>query len=171
MGVDEHRERARRTGEVWGLAIVTTTDSRTDADDASGALAAQLVEAAGLRVAARRLVPNEMERIRTEAHALLAMAEVDAILVLGGTGLGPRDVSVEAVNKVCELGLPGFGELFRMLSYAEISAAAMLSRATAGVAWGKALFVLPGSPAAVRLAIERLILPELDHLLAQVRAR
>jgi molybdopterin adenylyltransferase len=170
MSVTEHRERARQSGSVWGVAIVTTTDSRTDADDLSGALCAELVQAAGLRVAARRLVANEVERIRSEVHALLAMAEVDAILVLGGTGLGPRDVSVEAVNKVCELGLPGFGELFRMLSFAEIGAAAMLSRATAGVAWGKALFVMPGSPAAVRMAMERLILPELDHLLAQVRA-
>lgn len=170
MGVAEHRERALRTGEAWGVAIVTTTDSRTDAEDVSGALCARLVEAAGLRVAARRLVANEMERIRAEVHALLALAEVDVILVLGGTGLGPRDVSVEAVNKVCELGLPGFGELFRALSYAEIGAAAMLSRATAGVAWGKALFVMPGSPAAVAMAMERLILPELDHLLAQVRA-
>ena len=97
------------------------------------------------------------------------MPEIDVVLVTGGTGLAPRDVTIEAVEPLFDKGIPGFGELFRMLSFAEIGAAAMLSRATAGLASGRAIFLLPGSPAALELALSRLVLPEIAHLLAQAR--
>jgi molybdopterin adenylyltransferase len=170
----EHREHARAADTATpsiGFAIITTTDSRSAAQDESGALAARLVEASGLVVAARCLLPNHRDRIAAEVGAQLVAAGVDVVLVLGGTGLSARDVSVDAVAPQFTRVLPGFGELFRALSFAEVGAAAMLSRATGGVANGKALFVLPGSPAAVRLALEKLILPEIAHLLAQARAR
>ena len=99
----------------------------------------------------------------------LAAAGCDVVLVSGGTGVAPRDVTLEAVAPLFDKELPGFGELFRSLSFAEIGAAAMLSRAAAGVARGRAIFLLPGSPAALDLALGRLILPEAAHLLSQAR--
>ena len=115
------------------------------------------------------LVPDEGVRIRRAVETALAQPAVDVVLVTGGTGLSPRDVTIEAVFPLFEREIPGFGELFRMLSFAEIGAAAMLSRATAGVVSGRVIFLLPGSPAALDLALSRLVLPELAHLLAQAR--
>jgi len=167
MAVGEHREIAGTPR--FGVALVTASDSRKGGDDRSGALARQLLEAAGHRIGGQEIVPDEAAPLRRAVEAALGRPEIDAVLVTGGTGVAPRDVTVEAVAPLLDKTIDGFGEIFRRLSYDEIGAAAMLSRATAGVVRGKAVFLLPGSPAAVRLALERLILPELAHLLAQAR--
>lgn len=156
-----------------GFAVVTVSDSRRGADDTSGALAGELIEAAGQRLVERLAVGDEAGRIRRAVEGLLARPDVDVVVLTGGTGISPRDVTPEAIDPLLERPLPGFGEIFRQLSFAEIGPAAMLSRALAGVATGggaaKAVFALPGSPAAVDLALARLVLPAAGHLLAQAR--
>jgi molybdenum cofactor biosynthesis protein B len=165
MGVGEHRKGAR--GVRAACAVITTSDSRTARTDESGRVAAALLERAGHRVDSRDLVPNSLPKIRAVIRRRLKSA--DLVLVTGGTGAGPRDVSIPAAAALFERELPGFGELFRMLSFREIGSAAMLSRATLGLAKGRAVCVTPGSPAAVKLALRKLLLPELTHLLAQAR--
>ena len=167
MVVDEHRSEAGRP--VLGFALLTASDSRDERRDKGGALLAALVAGAGHRVASRGLVRDDISEIRAGVEAALALSSVDVVLVSGGTGLAPRDVTIEAVTPLFEREIPGFGELFRMLSFAAIGAPAMLSRAAAGMVAGRAIFLLPGSPAALELALSRLILPEIAHLLAQAR--
>ena len=167
MVVDEHRSGA---GEpAFGFAVVTASDSRTPERDVSGALVRELAERAGHRAVETLLVEDDAALLRAAVAEALAAKAVDVVVVTGGTGLAPRDVTVEAIAPMFEKSVDGFGELFRRLSYDEIGAAAMLSRATADVVAGKAVFLLPGSPAAVRLALERIVLPELAHLLGQAR--
>jgi len=166
MTVEEHR---RSAPHRLGFAIVTASDSRDEASDRGGPHLESLAVEAGHLVAWRRLVRDEPEALAECVRAALGESAVDVVLVTGGTGPAPRDVTVEALRPLFDKELPGFGELFRALSFAEIGPAAMLSRATAGVARGRALFLLPGSPAALTLAMERLILPEIAHLVAQAR--
>jgi len=163
---EEHRKVAP---DVLGYALVTASDSRDEASDVSGRTMAERVEAAGQRVVERLLVPDETAPLRSAVSALLAQPGVDVVAVSGGTGVSSRDVTVEALAPLFERELPGFGELFRALSHRRIGAAAMLSRAAAGIVAGRALFLLPGSPAAVELAFDELILPEAAHLVAQAR--
>jgi molybdopterin adenylyltransferase len=155
------------------LAVVTVSDTRVAANDLGGAEAVRLITEAGFPVPARYIVTDDVDNIRAIAGEIAARGGggggVDAIVFTGGTGFSPRDVTVEALVPLFDRHIPGFGELFRTLSFAEIGAAAMLSRATAGILAGVAVFLTPGSPAGVRLALERLILPELRHLLGQVR--
>ncbi len=167
MSVDEHRQRA--LAGPFGFAAITVSDSRTPKTDRGGPKLRELVEAAGHAVICGSIVADQIPAIRRTVEECLHRAEVDAVLLTGGTGLSPRDLTPEAVRPLFELEIPGFGELFRQLSFAEIGAAAMLSRATAGLAAGRAIFLLPGSPAALALAMQRLVLPELGHLLAQAR--
>lgn len=164
--VREHREQAP---DRLGFGVVTASGSRTAEDDTSGDLVRERVRAAGHRVVESRVVPDHTVEIRGAVQALLARDEVDVVVVTGGTGFTPRDVTVEAVSPIFEHEVVGFGELFRMLSWEQVGAAAMLSRATAGVARGRAIFLLPGSPKAVALAMDRLILPETAHLVGLVR--
>lgn len=138
-------------------------------EDPSGDLIVELLEEAGHRVALRGVVPDDGAVIRQSVLKALGMDEVDAIITCGGTGVGAKDVTVEAVKPLLEKELPGFGELFRRLSYDEIGSAAVVSRALAGVVRGKAVFCLPGSPQAVRLCVERLILPEAPHIVMHAR--
>ena len=145
------------------LAVVTVSDSRTAETDVNGAFLRERIEAAGHRLAAYALVPDEPERIAAVLEELAA-GEARVILFNGGTGIAPRDTTFDVLSRHLQKEIPGFGELFRMLSFAEVGAAAMLSRATAGVYRGRVVFSMPGSPAAVRLAWERLIAPELEHL-------
>lgn len=167
MVVVEHR---RSAGDgALGFAVVTVSDSRSAETDAGGRRLRELVEAAGHHVASATIVRDEPAAIRAATESALASAGVDLVLLTGGTGVSPRDVTPEAVVPLFEKELPGFGELFRQLSWAEIGSAALLSRATAGMARGRAIFVLPGSPAALELAMERLILPEARHLIGQAR--
>ena len=165
MGQHEHYAAAPRTVTV---AVVTLSDSRSLADDRTGDTIVALLEAAGHSVAGRELVREDPPAIRAALEAALA-GPAQAVILNGGTGIAPRDSTPEIVAPLLECELPGFGELFRQLSFREIGAAAMLSRALAGVARGKLLFALPGSKAACRLALERLILPELGHLVGELR--
>jgi molybdenum cofactor biosynthesis protein B len=151
------------------LAILTVSDSRTADSDRSGDRIAELALAAGHRVAERRLEPDEIDRIRDVVKVMLRAPDVRWMVLTGGTGPAPRDVTVEAVQPLFEREIPGFGELFRMLSYQDVGSAAMLSRACAGVVAGRPVFVLPGSTAAVELAMERLILPQIGHLVDLAR--
>ncbi len=146
-----------------GCAIVTVSDTRGRADDRSGAVLQQRLERAGHGVVSRDWVRDEVVAIRRCIRSALARRGVDVVLITGGTGVAPRDVTPEAVEPLVSRWLPGFGELFRMLSYREVKSAAWLSRAAAGVARGRLLVILPGSPAAVRLAADRLLVPELAH--------
>jgi molybdenum cofactor biosynthesis protein B len=166
--VHQHRAGAPRSVPC---AVITVSDTRTLADDTGGALLCSLLEGAGHRVAARALVKDDAGAIGAALDAALANDACAAVLLTGGTGVAPRDVTPEAVAARLERDLPGFGELFRSLSFAEIGAAAMLSRALGGVAREKPVFALPGSRAAIRLALERLILPELGHLVAEAGKR
>ena len=124
---------------------------------------------AGHSTALRSIVPDQAEAIRAALLGALGRSEIDAVIITGGTGVSPRDVTPDTVEPLLEKLLSGFGELFRMLSFEEIGAAALLSRALAGVASGSVVFVMPGSSGAVRLAMERLILPELAHIVGQLR--
>ncbi len=162
----EHRAHAPKS---LGFAALTISDSRTAADDAGGRTIREKVEAAGHRVVEARIVRDAVPEIRAAVRELLALPGVDVVVTTGGTGLSPRDLTLEAVGPLHERPVEGFGELFRMLSYRQVGAAAMLSRAAAGVAGGRAVFALPGSPKAVALAMNELILPEAAHLVAQAR--
>ncbi|MEA3198672.1 MAG: molybdopterin adenylyltransferase [Thermoplasmata archaeon] len=166
---DAVREHKQHAPARLRFALVTMSDSRSAAQDASGEAIAQLAKAAGHDVAHRALVRDEPAEIRAAFEAMLSRDDVDVVVGTGGTGLAPRDVTPETVAPLLERDLPGFGELFRMLSFQEVGGAAMASRARAGVARGKLVFLLPGSTKACRLAMERLILPEAPHLVGLMR--
>jgi len=165
MGHEEHRREAPRSIKIF---VVTASDSRGEAEDTSGAFLREAAARAGHQVLGHRIVKDEPAAIRAALEEG-ARAGAEAILVNGGTGIAARDRTYEAVSGLLEKRIDGFGELFRMLSYAEIGSAAMLSRAVAGVWGGRALFSVPGSGAAVRLAWEKLIAPELGHVLRELR--
>jgi len=159
--VEEHRERGR--GPV-GCAVLTISDTRTLETDTGGALIVELLTAHGHRVVRRGIVRDEPEEIIRWLEEAATDPRVRVILTTGGTGIAPRDVTPEVVARLADRRIEGFGELFRMLSYQEVGPAAMLSRAVAGVFRGRVVLCMPGSPRAVRLAMEKLILPELGHL-------
>jgi molybdopterin adenylyltransferase len=158
---EEHRDQAPAS---VACAVVTVSDTRTLADDRSGATIVESLEAAGHRLAARTIVPDEPALLEAAVRALVSRADVSVILVTGGTGIAPRDQTPDSLARLFTKELPGYGELFRMLSFQEIGAAAMLSRACGGLIDRTALLLMPGSTPAVKLAMERLILPELGHL-------
>jgi molybdopterin adenylyltransferase len=162
----EHKQTAPSTVRCF---IVTVSDTRTADTDTSGRAIADLLERSGHHVAGRTIVKDEAELVRAAVERQLANSDVDAIITTGGTGIASRDTTFEAVDALLEKRLPGFGELFRMLSYQQIGSAAIMSRATAGIAAHHIIAVLPGSEAAVRLAMEKLLLPELGHLVQQAR--
>ncbi len=151
------------------IAFLTVSDTREPATDRSGQVARRLISAAGHAVLDYRIVPDEPEQIRGVVVEWLGRDDLDAVVVSGGTGISPRDRTVEALAALVDQRLDGFSEIFRLLSYEQVGSAAMLSRTLGGVAHAKPLFVLPGSPQAVELALERLILPELGHILAELR--
>jgi molybdenum cofactor biosynthesis protein B len=167
MGVDDHRTEARQGGPIT-FVVLTVTDRRTEATDSSGRLVRQVVAEAGHAVADAELIPNDVQRIRASFRRFL-QGPADCLVVVGGTGAGRRDVTVETIAPLLEKTLPGFGELFRWLSYSEIGTAAMLSRALCGVSGGKVICCLPGSEAAVRLGVGKILVPELAHLLWVLR--
>ncbi len=149
--------------------VLTVSDTRTEADDASGALLRRLLEEAGHRVLAHAIVRDEPAEVRALLLRHASEGKAGAVLLTGGTGISPRDSTYEAVDSLLDKRLDGFGELFRMLSWEEIGAAAMMSRATAGLMQGMAVFSMPGSSAACRLAMEKLILPQLGHVAGLAR--
>ncbi|HEX6900029.1 MAG TPA: MogA/MoaB family molybdenum cofactor biosynthesis protein [Thermoanaerobaculia bacterium] len=166
VGAEQHRQAAP---VVLGFAVVTVSDSRRPDDDTSGRAIRDLAAAAGHRVHDSTLVRDDVAAIRAAVRQMLELPGVDVVVTTGGTGFSPRDVTLEAVGPMLERPVEGFGELFRMLSWQQVGAAAMLSRATAGLVGTRAVFLLPGSPKAVTLAMEALILPEAAHLLGQAR--
>jgi len=162
--VGEHRHGA---AQQLAAVVITVSDTRTLAGDSGGALLVELLEGAGHRVVDRCLVRDEVDAIRAAIDAAVMRDDVHAVLLTGGTGIAVRDVTPEALEPILDRVIPGFGELFRMLSYQQIGSAALLSRALAGTARGRVVVALPGSRAAIRLAVEKLLLPELPHLAAE----
>lgn len=169
MGAQDHKEAAAQ--QVSGLAgaVLTVSDTRTEATDESGALMKELIVAAGHRVAYYGILKNEPDQVRALVTRLAAEGTADFIITTGGTGISPRDLSIEAVKPLFGKEIEGFGDLFRLLSYQEVGSAALLSRATAGTVGRSIAFCLPGAKTAVRLALEKLILPEVKHLISQLR--
>jgi len=147
--------------------VITVSDTRTTETDRGGATLVELLTDAGHEVPARQILPDDPDVLAAAMRQLSADANIDAILLTGGTGISPRDQTPEAVARVLTKELPGYGELLRMLSYQEIGPAAMLSRATGGLVDRTVVLTMPGSTAAVKLATEKLILPELAHLVRE----
>jgi molybdenum cofactor biosynthesis protein B len=145
-----------------GVAVVTVSDTRTLETDTSGALLVSELEKAGHRVSGRRIVKDELETIRAACAAFIDDPEIDVVIATGGTGITSRDVTPEAVAPLFTKPIPGFGELFRWLSYADIGPSTIQSRAEAGLAGTTLLFTLPGSTGACRLALEKILIPQLD---------
>jgi molybdenum cofactor biosynthesis protein B len=168
-GPAEHHRAAAPAASKIRVALLTASDSRTPATNDGGRILRRLVEEAGFTVVEEALLAEDPAALRERVGGLARPAIADAILITGGTGIAPRDRTPEAITPLFDQRLPGFGELFRMLSFQQIGAAAMLSRAEAGVVGGVLVFLLPGSPAAVELAVRRLIAPELGHLVSQLR--
>jgi molybdopterin adenylyltransferase len=166
MSVEQHR---RAAPTLLGFSLITVSDTRTAEDDVSGRTLADLVRGAGHRVESATIVPDDVAAIRRATREALRSDAVDVVVLTGGTGFSPRDVTLDAVEPLLEMRIDGFGELFRMLSWQQVGSAAMLSRAAAGLTGGRAVFLVPGSTKAVSLAMEKLILPEAGHLLGQVR--
>ncbi len=162
----EHKGKAHRTVRC---AVITLSDTRTEETDTSGKRIKDLLAEQGQPVVAYRILKDEPEQITAVVKALLAQPEVDAIITTGGTGIAPRDTTFEAIQGLLEKEITGFGEMFRMLSYEDIGAAAMLTRATAGVANGKVIISLPGSTGAVELGMTKLVLPQLGHMMFLLR--
>ncbi len=161
MGTDAHRAAAAAEGPI-PIGVVTVSDSRTPETDTNGIWLRERIEAGGNVVSGYRIVRDEPGEVRAAVDALVEDARV--VVVNGGTGISSRDTTYDTLASMLEKTLPGFGELFRMLSFDQVGAAAMLSRATAGTYRGAVVVSTPGSPKAVQLAWERLLEPELAHL-------
>lgn len=152
-----------------GCAVITVSDTRTLENDTGGQAVIDRVHQAGHRVLVREIIPDEPSAIQVLIESLQARPDVDAVLMTGGTGISSRDQTFETVSGLLTKPLPGYGELFRMLSYQEIGPAALLSRAIGGLVGRTVVLTMPGSPAGVRLAMEQIILPELAHLVREAR--
>lgn len=166
MAVTEHKDKAHRT---VCCAVITASDTRTAETDTSGKKIKDLLAAHNHPVVSYQILKDEPGQIAAAVRALLERPDVDAIVINGGTGIAPRDTTFEAIQGLLEKEISGFGELFRMLSYQDIGSAAMMTRATAGVARGKVVVSLPGSTGAVELGMTKLLLPELGHMLFLLR--
>jgi molybdenum cofactor biosynthesis protein B len=164
MSQAEHKARAPSSVRC---VVVTISDTRTEETDTSGRAIAELLTAAGHTVAGRAIVKDDADLVRGTIERHLAIPDVQVVITTGGTGITSRDSTYEAVSGLMQKRLDGFGELFRMLSFQQIGSAAIMSRACAGLVAGRIVVSLPGSEAAVRLAMERLLLPELGHLVQQ----
>jgi molybdopterin adenylyltransferase len=164
--VHRHRDSAPDTVRV---AVLTISDTRTPETDTGGDTIDELMRGAGHEVVERDIVGDDATRIRTELLDLLARSDVDAVITTGGTGISARDTTYEVVDRMLDKRLDGFGEIFRMLSYEEVGAAAVLSRAVAGAVGDKLVACLPGSRNAVRLAVEKLLVPEIAHVVFELR--
>jgi len=164
MSYQEHKKEAPQS---VNCAVLTISDSRTEQSDESGKLLKQKLSDSGHRVIAYAILKNDSESVKQKISELLGQEEVQVIITCGGTGVGHRDITVETVSSILEKKLDGFGELFRFLTYGEIGTGSIMSRAIAGMAGGKVILCLPGSPEAINLAMEKIILPELGHLVRE----
>jgi molybdenum cofactor biosynthesis protein B len=167
MAYEQHIQAAKDI--VARCAVVTLSDTRTIATDSSGQLIQKLLRDAGHQVSAYHLIKDEPAALESLLLELASSADIDALLTNGGTGIANRDQTIGVIEKMIDQPLPGFGELFRMLSWQQIGAGAMLSRAAAGVTRGKPIFAMPGSGKAVELAMTQLIVPQLRHILHELR--
>lgn len=166
MGLESHRAEAPARVRY---ALITISDTRDAATDKGGAYLRSALEAAGHVIARTEIVRDEAAAIAAAVRAAVDATDVDLVLTTGGTGIAPRDVTYDTLKALLDSEIPGFGELFRSLSEREIGPAAMLSRAVGGLCSGKVVLALPGSPKALKLALERIILPEAGHLVSQAR--
>ena len=168
MSVHEHKEKGKKSVRCF---VITVSDTRDETTDTSGQTIKSLLSGEGHQTVGYRIVKDEPAQIEALLDEALASESVDAVIVNGGTGIAPRDGTFEVVDRFLEKKLDGFGEIFRYLSYLDIGSAAVMSRAAAGTARGKILISLPGSKGAVTLAIEKLILPELRHMVSQLQGK
>jgi molybdenum cofactor biosynthesis protein B len=168
MSVHEHKERAKKSVRCF---VVTVSDTRDETTDTSGQAIKKYLSDDGHQMAGYRIVKDEPSQIEAVLHDALGRGDAEAVIVNGGTGIAPRDGTYEVVNRFLEKRLDGFGEIFRYLSYLDIGSAAIMSRAAAGTARGKILISLPGSKGAVSLAMEKLILPEIRHMVSQLQGQ
>ena len=152
-----------------GCAVITVSDTRTEETDKSGQLLQEILRSSGHSITEYLIIKDEKLAVVAQMEALCQREDIDAVIFNGGTGIAPRDTTYDAIEHLLEKILPGFGELFRWLSYQEIGSRAIASRAVAGIYKSKLVFSLPGSTNAVKLAVEKLILPELVHLVLQLR--
>ena len=164
--VEKHRE---ASPEKIRVAVLTISDTRTPETDTGGNIIVDSMQIAGHEVARREIVKDDAPRIQEVLEGLVVDAGVDAIITTGGTGISARDTTYEVVSRMIDKKLDGFGEIFRMLSYEEVGAAAILSRAVAGAVGSKFVACLPGSTNAVRLAMEKLLVPEIGHVVFELR--
>lgn len=163
MGCEEHEKEAMKLSSLK-FAVVTISDTRTKENDESGKIIMKMLEEKGHKINYYNIVKDDAAKVRAKVKKLLADNKIQIIITNGSTGIGNRDIAVEAIKPLLEKNLVGFGELFRTLSYQEIGSASMLSRAFAGVANKKIIFCLPGSKKAVKLGMEKLILPQVKHM-------
>lgn len=166
MGLEQHR--AESEGRL-GFGLITISDSRDASSDRGGALLFEGLTAAGHAVVVREIVRDEPAAIEAAVRAAVSRTDVDLVLTTGGTGIAPRDVTFDTLRGLFDSEIPGFGELFRWLSYEQIGSATLLSRAVGGLLGGKVVLALPGSTKALALALERIVLPEAGHLVSQAR--
>lgn len=164
MSHAEHRQAAPK---IIQCAVLTISDTRTDETDTGGRTIVELLTENGHEVLSKTIVPDDPERVRAAVETSLSNDNVQAVITTGGTGISSRDQTYEAINGLLDKRIDGFGELFRALSYEDVGTAAMLSRALAGTAHGRIVISVPGSRNAVRLAMTKLILPELGHLVRE----
>ncbi|MCC7084255.1 MAG: MogA/MoaB family molybdenum cofactor biosynthesis protein [Pirellulales bacterium] len=168
MSISTQQHRAEAP-QVVTAAVITISDTRTKDNDTSGAKIVDTMTTAGHKILAWEIVPDEPARIKPLIEKFREAPELDVILITGGTGIGSRDQTFETISGLLDKTLPGFGEIFRVLSYEEIGPAAMLSRAVGGLVGRTILLSMPGSTAAVRLAMEKLVVPEIGHLVREAR--
>jgi len=162
-----HLEHKKEAPQSAGVALLTISDSRTEETDESGKLLRQKLEESGHRIIAYALLKNDAAAVKETIEEFLDEEEVQVIITGGGTGLSHRDITVETVSEMLEKRLDGFGELFRSLSYQEIGTSSIMSRAVAGVIKGKVIICIPGSLGATKLAVEKIILPEIGHMIRE----
>ncbi len=164
MSYREHKEKAPRS---VSCAVLTISDSRTEQDDESGRLIKQKLGENGHRLITYSILKNDADAIEKKIYELLGREELQVVIISGGTGVSHRDITVETISPLLEKKLDGFGELFRFLTYREIGTPSIMSRAIAGVVRGKVILCLPGSLGAANLAMDRIILPEIGHLVRE----
>jgi len=166
MSHTEHRAASPKSTRCY---VVTVSDTRTDDNDRGGAAIVELLQQQGHEITGKTIIPDDPTQIRSILLQQISSSEVDAVITTGGTGISRRDGTYEVVSMLLDKRIDGFGEFFRSLSFEEIGPSAMLSRACAGISRGKIIISVPGSEHAVRLAMTRLVLPELGHLVREAR--
>ncbi|MFC2022067.1 molybdenum cofactor biosynthesis protein B [Chloroflexota bacterium] len=164
MSYQEHKQSAPAS---VNCAVLTISDSRTERNDESGKLIRQKLSQSGHKVMSYAILKNEADSVRQKIEELLRQEKLQVIITSGGTGVSHRDITVETIYPILEKKLDGFGELFRFLSHQEIGTASIMSRAIAGAVGGKVILCIPGSPGAANLAMDKIILPEIGHMVRE----